>query len=92
MAVENLLMKTRIMVAGAFRASVTAPVRLCHRRAFVFRFALSGIAGLVWLHILATKKLPTQKVARQSPVHQNYRGGARVKREESSRPNDNHSN
>ena len=58
MAVANLLMKTGIMAVG-FSPSVSALVRLCRQPTFVFGFALSGIAALMWFRILATQKLST---------------------------------
>jgi hypothetical protein len=66
MPVETFLMKTDITAAGGYSAYVAAPVRLCFRPAFVFRFAFSGVAGLMWLRI-PTRTVFTQKVARQSP-------------------------
>ena len=59
MAVANLLMKTGIAAAGGFSPSVSALVRLCRQPAFIFGFALSGIAALMWFRILATQKLST---------------------------------
>jgi len=59
MAVANLLMKTGIMAVGGFSLSVSALIRLCRQPAFVFGFALSGIAALMWFRILATEKLST---------------------------------
>jgi multidrug transporter EmrE-like cation transporter len=59
MAVANLLMKTGITGAGGFNPSASALFRLCRQPAFVFGFALSGIAALMWLRILATQKLST---------------------------------
>lgn len=59
MAVANLLMKTGIMAAGGFSPSVQALVRLCRQPLFVFGFALTGIAALMWFRILATQKLST---------------------------------
>ncbi len=46
MALANLLIKTGI-------------TRLCRQPVFVFGFALTGIAALMWLRILATQKLST---------------------------------
>ena len=59
MAVANLLMKTGIMAAGGFSPSVSALLRLCRQPVFVFGFALTGIAALMWFRILATQKLST---------------------------------
>jgi len=59
MAVANLLMKTGIAAAGGFNPSVSALIGLCRQPAFVFGFALSGIAALMWFRILATQKLST---------------------------------
>ena len=59
MAVANFFMKTGIMAAGGFTPSLSALVRLCRQPAFVFGFALSGFAGLMWFRILATQKLST---------------------------------
>ena len=59
MTAANLLMKTGIMAGGGFSPSVWALVRLCRQPAFVFGFALSGIAAVVWFRILATQKLST---------------------------------
>jgi len=59
MAVANLLMKTGIMSVGGFDFSVSALLRLCRQPAFVFGFALSGIAAVMWFRILATQKLST---------------------------------
>jgi hypothetical protein len=59
MAVSSLLMKTGIMAAGGFSPSLQALVRLCHQPEFVFGFALSGIAALMWFRIPATQKLST---------------------------------
>ena len=59
MAVANLLMKTGITAAGGFSLSLQALVRLCRQPLFVFGFALTGIAALMWFRILATQKLST---------------------------------
>jgi len=59
MALANLLIKAGITGAGGFNPSASALFRLCRQPAFVFAFALSGIAALVWCRILATQKLST---------------------------------
>jgi len=59
MAVANLLMKTGIMHAGGFTASVGALRNLARQPAFVSGFLLSGVAALMWFRILATQKLST---------------------------------
>jgi multidrug transporter EmrE-like cation transporter len=59
MAVANLLMKNGIMAADGFSPSVSSLIRLCRQPAFVFGFALTGIAALMWFRILATQKLST---------------------------------
>jgi len=59
MAVANLLIKNGITAAGGFSLSLQALVRLCRQPVFVFGFALTGIAALMWLRILATQKLST---------------------------------
>src|ERR1700745_3261893 len=59
MAVANLLMKTGIRAAGGFTPSLRALVQLCRQPVFVFGFALTGLAALMWFRILATQKLST---------------------------------
>jgi multidrug transporter EmrE-like cation transporter len=59
MAGANLLMKTGIMAAGGFTPSMAAIVRLCREPAFIVGFALTGVAALMWLRVLATQKLST---------------------------------
>lgn len=59
MAVANLLIKTGIMASGGFSPLISALVRLCRQPAFVFGFALSCIAALMWFRILATQRLST---------------------------------
>ncbi len=59
MAVANLLMKNGISAAGGFAPSLTGLFRLAGQPKFVCGFLLSGIAALMWFHILATQKLST---------------------------------
>ncbi len=59
MAVANLLMKNGITAAGGFAPSLAALLRLGQQPQFVCGFLLSGIAALMWFHILATQKLST---------------------------------
>lgn len=59
MAVANLLMKNGITAAGGFMPSLAALLRLGQQPQFVLGFLLSGIAALMWFHILATQKLST---------------------------------
>ncbi len=59
MAVANLLMKDGIAAAGGFEPSLAALLRLGQQPKFAFGFLLSGVAALIWFHILATQKLST---------------------------------
>ena len=59
MAVANLLMKDGIAGAGGFAPSLHSLFRLAAQPKFVCGLLLSGIAALMWFHILATQKLST---------------------------------
>jgi multidrug transporter EmrE-like cation transporter len=59
MAVANFLMKKGIMLAGGFSTSLGGLVKLAAQPAFLSGFFLSGIAALMWFHILSTQKLST---------------------------------
>ena len=59
MAVANFLMKRGITLVGGFAPSVGGLLRLASQPAFLAGFLLSGVAALMWFHILSTQKLST---------------------------------
>jgi multidrug transporter EmrE-like cation transporter len=58
-AVANLLVKKGISSAGGFTPSLSALLHLLRQPTLVGGLLLTGIAGLLWLRILATQKLST---------------------------------
>jgi drug/metabolite transporter (DMT)-like permease len=58
-AVANLLIKKGIAQAGGFTPSLSSLLELLRQPALVAGFLLTGIAGLLWLRVLATQKLST---------------------------------
>jgi drug/metabolite transporter (DMT)-like permease len=58
-AVANLLIKKGIAQAGGFTPSLSSLLELLRQPALVAGVLLTGIAGLLWLRILATQKLST---------------------------------
>jgi drug/metabolite transporter (DMT)-like permease len=58
-AVANLLVKRGVSLAGGFTPSLSALLQLLRQPALVGGLLLTGIAGLLWLRILATQKLST---------------------------------
>lgn len=59
MAVANFLMKKGITIAGGFVPSPGGLLRLAGQPVFLLGFVLSGVAALMWFHILSTQKLST---------------------------------
>ena len=59
MAVANLLIKLGIAQAGGAAISLSRILALLRQPSFVSGFLLVGVAGILWIRILATEKLST---------------------------------
>jgi multidrug transporter EmrE-like cation transporter len=58
-AVANLLIKRGISLAAGFTPSLSGLLQMVRQPALVGGLLLTGVAGVLWLRILATQKLST---------------------------------